>query len=108
MINLEIFLMGLLISSTLTSLITEAIKIILVEINVKYYANMLAGIVSLFTSAGIGVSYVITNGLNFDMSIIVCLIAQVVMGWLCAMIGYDKVIQAISQFKTNDKESDFK
>ena len=31
----------------------------------------------------------------------VMLIALVLLSWLCAMVGYDKVMQAITQVKTN-------
>lgn len=104
MIGLDTFLFGLLLTSTLTALVTEAIKIILVEHNVTYRANTLAGIVALFLSAAIGVSYVNITGIGFTTQIITCLVAQVFMSWLCAMVGYDKVVQAISQFKTNGKD----
>lgn len=100
MINVEVLLLGLLITSTLTGLVTEAVKNILTEHNVAYRANTLAGLVSLILSAAIGVGYVIIAGTGFTSQIIVCLIGLVFMSWLCAMVGYDKVIQAISQFKT--------
>lgn len=104
MIGFDTFLFGLLLTSTLTALVTEAIKIILVEHNVKYRANTLAGIVALVLSAGICVGYVNITGIGFTTQIVTCLVAQVFMSWLCAMVGYDKVIQAISQFKTNGKD----
>lgn len=100
MITLETFLLGLLITSTLTSLVTEAVKSIFTEHNITYRANTLAGIVALILSAAIGSGYIIVTGTPFTAQMVVCLIAQVFMSWLCAMIGYDKVMQAISQFKT--------
>lgn len=100
-INFEIFLLGLLIASTLTALVTEAIKKILTEHNIAYRANTLAGIVSTILSAALCAGYIIMANLGFTPQILVCLIAQIFMSWLCAMIGYDKVIQAISQFKSN-------
>ena len=102
--NLQTFLLGLLISSTLTSLATEGVKKILTEKKKNYYANTLAGVVSLIVSAAIGVSYVLMNNMEFTMSIIVTIIALIFMSWLCAMVGYDKVIQAISQFKVDGKD----
>ena len=104
MVNLETFLFGLLITSAVTGLATEAIKKLLSEHNVAYHANTLAGIVSLIISAAIGTGYIIITNLEFTIQIIICLIAQIFMSWLCAMVGYDKVIQTISQFKTNNKE----
>lgn len=105
MINLQIFLLGLLIVSTLTSLATEAVKKILSERNKTYHANTLVGFVSLILSVAIGVGYILLMKLNFDTQIIVSLVALVFMSWLCAMVGYDKVVQAISQFKSYKDEN---
>ena len=103
--NLQTFLLGLLIASTLTSLATEGVKAILTERNKRYYANTLAGIVSLFVSGAIGVGYIVLTNTAFSTHVIVYFVALVFMGWLCAMVGYDKVVQAISQFKTSNAES---
>lgn len=98
MVKLELFLAGLMIISTLTSLVVEAIKKILTEHNRKYRANTLAGIVATVLSAAIGIGYVVfTNG-QFTAQIIVCIIGLTFTSWLCAMVGYDKVI---SLFKKN-------
>ena len=105
MINLQIFLLGLLIVSTLTSLATEAVKKILSEHNKTYHANTLVGFVSLILSVAIGVGYILLMKLNLDTQIIVYLVALVFMSWLCAMVGYDKVVQAISQFKSYKDEN---
>lgn len=104
MITLQTFLLGLLISSTFTSLATEAIKKILTENGKSYSANTLAGIVALVLSTALGVCYVLVKNAEFTTQIIICIVALVFMSWLCAMVGYDKVIQAISQFKTTGKE----
>lgn len=105
MITFETFMIGLLTTSTFTVLATEAVKKVLTEHDKSYRANTLAGIVSVVLSAAICAGYVIFTGCGFTSQVIVCLIAQMFMSWLCAMVGYDKVIQAISQFKTT-KEGD--
>lgn len=101
--NFEIFLLGLLVVSVLTSLFTEAIKKWLQERDKKYYPNALAGYVSIGLSIAIGIAYVIVTGAAINAQMAVYLIALVLLSWLCAMVGYDKVIQAISQFKTYKK-----
>lgn len=101
MISLQVFMLGVLITSTLTSLATEAIKNILTEHGKKYYANTLAGIVSLVLSAAVGIGYVLLHDIGFNAQVFVHLVALVFITWLCAMVGYDKVVQAIGQFKTN-------
>lgn len=103
MITFQTFLIGLLVTSTLTGLVTEAVKSIFVEHNITYRANTLAGIVATILSTCIGIGYVIVANYAFTSQIVVYLIAQIFMSWLCAMIGYDKVVQAIDQFKTTKK-----
>lgn len=102
MVNTEVFLLGLMVVSALTSLVTEALKKIFVEHNVTYRANTLAGIVAAILSVAIGAGYAILMGLAFSAQLVVYIVALVFMGWLCAMVGYDKVI---SQFKTTKKEN---
>lgn len=92
MITFEIFLTGLLIVSTFTGLATEGVKKMLTGTNVTCPANILAAIVSVVLAVGLGVGYVILSGMSFTANIIVCIVALAFAGWLCAMVGYDKVI----------------
>lgn len=105
MISLHVFMLGVLITSTLTSLATEAVKKLLAEHSKNYYANTLAGIVSVILSVAIGIGYMMLSSISFTSQTIVYLIALVFISWLCAMVGYDKVVQTISQFKTASAES---
>lgn len=102
--NFELFLFGLLGTSVFTGLFTEAIKNVLTEYNKTYRANTLAGIVSLILSTAISVGYILLTDGVFTSQVIVCIVALVLMSWLCAMVGYDKVMQAISQIKTYGKD----
>lgn len=106
MISLQVFLLGLLVVSTLTGLTTEALKNILTEHDKLYRANTLAGVVASVLSVAIGSGYILLSNIGFTTQTMVCLIALIFMSWLCAMVGYDKVIQAISQFKANGKNGD--
>lgn len=101
MFGLDVFLVGLLVVSTLTGLVTEGIKKILIEHEVNYKANTMAGVVALFISALAGLGYVVFTNTAITGQVIVCIVALVFMSWLSAMVGYDKVIQAINQFKNN-------
>ena len=105
MISLHVFMLGVLIASTLTGLATEAIKKVLAEHNKSYYANTLAGVVSMILSVAIGVGYMLISEIGFNTQSIVYLVAMVFISWLSAMVGYDKVIQAIGQFKTAKPEN---
>ena len=100
MISLQVFMIGVMIASTFTGLTTEAVKKILSERGKNYYANTLAGVVSLVVSFAIGVGYMLLSNICFTATVGVYLIALVFVSWLCAMVGYDKVVQTISQFKT--------
>lgn len=103
MISFEVFLIGLSIVSVLTGLVTEAVKHILAALKVNYQANILSGIVALILSAAIGVMYIILANVGFTAQSIISLIVMTFLGWLGAMVGYDKVVQAIDQLKNIKK-----
>lgn len=103
MITIDIFLLGLLIISTLTSLVTEAVKKVLLESNVAFRSNLIAGIASLVLSTAVSICYIILYNIEFSAAICVCMLALMFMSWLCAMVGYDKVVQTIRQFTSIDK-----
>lgn len=96
----EIFLMGLLITATLTGITTEAIKLWFQEIGRSYRANALAGYVAVGLSVAIGVAYIILTQTAITAQMAVYLIALIFLSWLSAMVGYDKVLQTITQLRT--------
>lgn len=96
--NLETFLTCLMIVSVMTSLCTEAVKTVLDTTGINYHSNLLAGFEALALSIVVGISYMILTGTALTSELCVYLIALVLMSWLSAMVGYDKVLQAISQF----------
>lgn len=104
MVNFETFLLGALIISTATGLVTEAVKKILTEHKVTYHANTLAGLIATILSAAMGVGYIMLSGVGFTSQTIIYLVILVFISWLCSMVGYDKVIQAIKQFKMDGKD----
>lgn len=104
MVNFETFLLGALIISTVTGLVTEAVKKILTEHKVTYHANTLAGLIATILSAAMGVGYIMLSGVGFTSQTIIYLVVLVFISWLCSMVGYDKVIQAIKQFKMDGKD----
>jgi hypothetical protein len=98
--SLEVFLVLLLAVSIFTSLTVEAIKKFVGD---KYNmsSNIVAGIVAIVLGIVVGVFYCILVGIAFGTQIIIMLVALVFLSWLCAMVGYDKVVQAIMQIKNN-------
>ena len=105
MFTIETFLMCLLVTSTLTSFTTEAVKMVLTEHEVTYRANTLAGLVAFILSAVIGVGYIIMIDAAFTAPVIISIVSLAFISWLCSMVGYDKVVQAIKQFQ-NTREDD--
>ena len=104
MISFETFLVIMLATSALTGLVTQAVKVIFNEHNITYRANTLAGVIAAILSAAISLGYCVITDVVCSTHIVVCLVALVFLSWLGSMVGYDKVIQAISQFKTSKKE----
>lgn len=94
---------GLLIVSVMSGLVTEAVKKILTELKVNYHSNLLAGIVALVLAVGVGVGFIVINNLGFTGANIVQIVVLAVASWLCSMVGYDKVVQVITQLKNSKK-----
>lgn len=97
--NVSTFLFMLLIVSIFTPLVVQGIKMLLEERHLKYYSNTLAAIVSVTISLTVGIFYTVLLSVPVDAKLVVIIIALAFLGWLGAMIGYDKVIQAIKQIK---------
>lgn len=104
MMNFETFLLLLMIVSVLTGLVTEGIKKLLDEAKKPYRSNLLAGVVAVILSIAVDTGYMILTETLMNEKMAVILIALVLLSWLCAMVGYDKVIQTISQFKVHTSE----
>ena len=97
----DVFLMLMLAKSVLTGLFVEAIKMILDGVGPKSSTNILTGAVSVVLAVIIDAGYVIMTDAMLTDKMAVMLIALVLLSWLCAMVGYDKVMQAVTQVKTN-------
>ncbi len=91
--------------ATLTALTVEGLKKILEEKSINYSSNVLAGAVAVVLSAAIGAAYLILTETAFNAKIAVLLIGLMFLSWLASMVGYDKVAQAITQYKES-KESE--
>ena len=87
----------LLICSVMTGLIVEAIKK-MVKIS---RPNILAAIVSVIVGIAVPVAFIIVSHEAFSVTSVLYVISIVVLTWLCSMLGYDKVIQTITQIVYN-------
>ena len=95
--NTEMFLRLLLAMSILTSLFTQAIKAYFDSVSIKYCSNVIAGAVSIIIGIFVCVGYTICMNLTITTPIIISYIALTALSWVMAMIGYDKVVQALQQ-----------
>jgi uncharacterized protein YacL len=97
--SVEILLTALLIISSISSLATEAVKKILDEHGKTYHTNTLVGICSLVVAVIVSALYIMFTETVITLPIIASFIAVTILSWLCAMVGYDKVVQAFTQIK---------
>lgn len=97
--TVEIFLMLLAFFSVVTSLATEAVKKLLDSLHVAYASNIIVLILAIFIG-GIGTaSFYVFQHYSWTGTNALCVFLMICANWLCSMVGYDKVIQAITQFK---------
>lgn len=97
--TVELFLILLTILSVATSLFTEGVKMLLDSLNLKYASNIVVLFVSIIVG-GIGtIVFYLWNDIAWTSLNIICLFLMICANWLCAMVGYDKVMQAITQIK---------
>lgn len=95
----EIFLILLAVFSVVTSLFTEAVKLFLDSLKVSYASNLAVLCIAILVGGfGTAVFYVV-NGCAWTSINIICIPLMICANWLVAMLGYDKVMQALSQLK---------
>lgn len=100
--EMHVFLLMLLACSLFTSLTVEAIKKTL-EGQGSKKPNVIAAIVAVVLAIAIAAGYAIMFGIAISTQYIVAIIALCFLSWLCAMVGYDKVIQTIGQLLNGKK-----
>lgn len=99
--SVDMFLFLMLVVSVLTGLFVEAIKKVLDSVGMKCNANLISGVVATVLAVCIDTGYIIMTDAAMNSKMAVMLIALVLLSWLCAMVGYDKVMQAVTQLKVN-------
>ena len=96
----ENVIFALMLVSALTGLIVQAIKVAMAEHHAEMKKpNTVAGIVAVILSNVLGVGYVIYTATPLNTQIVLTIIALAGLSWLCAMLGYDKVMQTLAQLK---------
>ena len=95
----ETFLLLLTTLSIITGLVTEGVKKALDSFEMNYASNIVALFVAVFIGGAGTIVFYLFNGIAFTGLNIICIFLMMIANWLGAMIGYDKVIQAIKQIK---------
>ena len=95
--NTEMFLRLLLAMSILTSIFTQAVKVYFDSVQIKYCSNVIAGVISIIIGIFVCIGYTVCKDLAITAPIIISYIALTALSWVMAMIGYDKVVQALQQ-----------
>lgn len=102
--TIETFTTLLVIFATLTSLITEGVKKAFDSFGFKYATNVVVLYVSIIVG-GVGTCiFYIWNGIDVSMKNVIWILLMTGANWLGSMIGYDKVIQTVTQLKNNKKD----
>ena len=91
--TLTLFITLLTVLSLVSSLVTQAIK---ANFNVTK-PTLVVAILSGVIGWGGGVITYLLMGIPFDTSSIICLVLLAPAIWLCATLGYDKVMEVIKQ-----------
>lgn len=95
--TVTVFLVLLTIFATVTSLGAEALKKFLDEMKVSYASNVLVLIVAVIVGCGGTAVYYVNYQVPFTVLNSVYLALMGIANWIGAMVGYDKVKQAIAQ-----------
>lgn len=97
--TVTLFITLLAFFSTITSLCTEGLKKLFCEHGLKYSSNLIAIVVACIVGTlGTGAYYIIYS-IPFTAVNIVCIFLMGCASAVCAMVGYDKVVQTIQQIK---------
>lgn len=97
--TVTVFLILLTACATITALLTEGVKKFLDGLRIGYASNLLVLIVAMIVGCGATALYYVNYQIPFNALNSVYLALMGIANWLGAMVGYDKVKQAIGQIK---------
>lgn len=93
--TIQLFLFLFTIGSLMSSLVTEAIK--------KAFTSVSTNVIALADSVLVGlvgtICAYILMGIPFTLTNDICIVLMAVCIWIGSMVGYDKVMQTISQIR---------
>ena len=99
----EVFLILLAAFSIITSLFVEAVKMFFNSLKVNYASNILVLCIAALVG-GLGTAFFyVWNDISWTATNIIGMFLMICANWLVSMLGYDKVVQAITQLKGGQK-----
>lgn len=101
--TITLFMTLLATMAVAVSLLTEAVKKFFEGTKFNYSSNMVALILSIIVGIGGTAMAYVYMGIAFTSPNIICMVLMAVAVWVGSMIGYDKVIQMLGQFKNIKK-----
>lgn len=93
--NITFFVSALAIIAAATALTVEGIKNVLKSMDKDCNSTVFAVIVSVVLSIGASIGYIIYTSTAVTAPLIVLIIAFAFLSFLCATVGYDKVVKEI-------------
>lgn len=95
--NITVFIIAFVVESIIASLLTQAIKKAMESAKKDYSANIIALIVAFVIGVGVTCGYMVYADIAFTVKSVIVVIAMTGCVWMGAMLGYDKVKQALEQ-----------
>lgn len=95
--TVTVFLILLTVCATITSVLTEAAKKLLDSAGMNYASNILVLIIAMIVGCTATALYYVNAQIPFNALNSVYLALMGIANWVGAMVGYDKVKQAVEQ-----------
>lgn len=106
--SITLFITILTIGGAVTALLTEAIKKMYANMGKAYSPNIIALVNAIVVGCGgTSVVYMLMN-IPWTINNIICMVLMAISVWIASMLGFDKVLQTVTQIAnmTKEKESE--
>lgn len=97
--SLQAFIILLAACATVTSLLTQAVKSFLEAQKIKYASNVIVLVIAMVVGCAGAMVYYYVFAMPFTVLNCIMAIFLGLANWVGAMVGYDKVKQALEQMK---------
>ena len=103
---INFYIIMLTICATLSSLLTEAIKVTAKNAGKKWSSNLIALIDAVVVGGGVPTVVYIYSDIPFNTKNILTIICLIILTWIGSTIGFDKVKQMFLQIKGKEDTTD--